>query len=114
MKTNVTATSRQAYLEVDLSSVRGKVAAEIRRLTREGKRAYISLVAHNLEIEKSTVAGRFNELKKDPFMVNGHWYKMQDTGVHLMPDPKDGVKQRRVETWAIVNCEPPVQQPTLF
>lgn len=114
MKTQVTTTSRQTYMDIDLSSVRGKVAAEIRRLTREGKRAYISLVAHTLNMEKSTVAGRFNELKAAEFMVNGHWYKMQDTGTHLMPDPKFPVKQRRVETWAIVNCDPPVQQPTLF
>lgn len=110
----VAQTSIETYYSVDLETVRGKVAAEIRRLTREGKRAYISLVAHNLNMEKSTVSGRFNELKKAPFQVNGHWYRMDNTGTHLMPDPKDPIRQKRVETWAIVNCEAPVEQPTLF
>lgn len=115
MKQAVTQTSISAYHAVDLSTVRGKVAAEIRRLTKVGQPAYISLVAFNLGMEKSTVSGRFNELKEGPFVVNGGWYRMQETGVRLLPVPGDNAgRMRRVETWAIVNCSAPAEQKSLF
>ena len=114
MKTNVASTSIETYHTLDFSTSMGKVAAEIRRLTREGKRAYISLVAFNLNMEKSSVAGRFNDLKEKPFMVRGQWFKMEPAGKHPMPVPTDPVKFRTVETWGIVPCPAPVEQQTLF
>jgi len=119
MKTNVATTSIQEYYSLDgaalRDTVRGKVAAEIRRLTREGKRAYISLVAANLNMEKSTVAGRFNELKEQPFQVRGEWFKMEPCGAHPMPIPGDTLgRVRTVDTWGIIPCQAPIEQPTLF
>lgn len=115
MKQAVIQTSIDTYYSIDLSTVRGKVAAEIRRLTRAGHPAYISLVAHNLGMEKSTVSGRFNELKQAPFQVNGGWFRMEPTGERLLPIPGDNAgRHRRVETWAIINCTAPVEQKNLF
>lgn len=115
---NVAATSIENYYSLEtrdlLNTVRGRVAAEIRRLTREGKRAYIALVAHNLNMQKSTVAGRFNELKEQPFMVQGRWFKMEHSGKHPMPVPDNPIKNRTVDTWGIIPCEQPAQQGKLF
>lgn len=114
MKTHVTETSRQTYLTVDLSSVRGRVLREISRLTKEGKRAYISLISKNTGMDKSNVSGRLNELKKAPFQVNGEWFRLDFAGEHAMPDPFRPGTFRRVETWGIVRCEAPAEQLDLF
>lgn len=126
---NVTQTSRDAYYSLDnkalLDTLRGRVAAEIRRLTKAGRGAYISLVAHNLGCERGTISARFDELtygpdkdKKNPvivpFQVGKAWFKMQPAGTHLKPDPRDPIKQKRVQTWAIIDCEAPAEQTSLF
>lgn len=110
MKTQVTQTSIQTYYSLDFSSVRGKVAGEIIRLTSRGERAYIGKVAHNLKMEKSTVSGRFNELKKQPFQFDGYWYRMVQTG---NAKAFYGVRQTTVQTWAALRCAAPAEQTAL-
>lgn len=110
MKTRVTQTSIQTYYSLDFSSVRGKVAGEIIRLTSRGERAYIGKVARNLKMEKSTVSGRFNELKKQPFQFAGYWYRMVQSG---KVRTSDGIRQTTVETWAALRCAAPAEQTAL-
>lgn len=113
MKTNVAQTSIEAYYSLDHSTVRGKVAGEILRLTEAGYRSWIGKLAANLGLEKSTVSGRFNELKKQPFQYNGQWYRLEFAGKVPV---KSGVRTITVETWGMRKCAAPqpIEQQTLF
>lgn len=131
VKTNVASTSRNAYYNLDdralLETVRGRVAKEIRRINQTLGPAYISQVAHNLGLDKSNASARLHELKygdnpkRDnpemlikPFQVGRKWFKIKHAGRHRMPDPKTPEIRRLVDTWAIVECEPPAEQGKLF
>lgn len=99
-------TSIEAYRSnaETLSNSRQIVAREILRLTREGKPAWIRLVAENLHLDKSGVSGRFNDLHEkypDGFMLDGKRYKMTLLNNRVF-DPLSGKGGQYVQAWALV------------
>lgn len=123
MKTAVQATSIHA-LHANaplLSESREIVAREILELTRQGKPAWISKVAANLQIkypkvkiEKSSISGRFNDLHNlkmypDGFMLDGKRYRMELLKNRVF-DPESGEKGQWVQGWALVLHQSPVGQ----
>lgn len=112
MKTNVQATSIHAYHAnaAFLSESRERVAAEIYRLTKAGKPAYISLVTRNLKekypnTDKSGVSARMNELANDypdGFIMDGMRRKMIEMKNKVF-DPESGKGGQWVKAYTIVN-----------
>ena len=111
MKQNVTETSIEAYYTLDHNTTKYKVAAEIIRLTEKGERAWIGKVAKNIGMEKSSVSGRLNELKKEPFVLDGRTYRLVFSG--KQKDYQAG-RITTVETWAAVLSNPVGQQAKMF
>lgn len=107
----VAQSSIEAYYNLDHSTQRGRVAAEILRLTKEGKRAFIRILAERLKIDKSAASGRLSELKEAPFKFNGTWYRLEYAG--KIEDYHAG-QMKRPETWAMVLASPPGEQTMLF
>lgn len=111
MKTSVTASSVQTYYSLDFSTVRGKVAEAIIRHTKAGNASWIRAIAQELGMDKSSVAGRMNELKKQPFRYGGKWYQLHFDG--RKKDTYLGVTTSP-ETWKAVECAAPGEQTKLF
>lgn len=105
MKTAVQATSIHAYHAnaAILSESREMVAREILRLTRAGHPAYISLVAENLDVDKSGVSARFNDLAhlEEGFILDGRRWKMERLKNKVF-DPKSGKSGQWVNAWALI------------
>lgn len=114
-------TSLTAYHEnaAMLSESRMRVAREILRLTKVGQPAYISLVAKNLTLDKSSVSGRMNDLATkfpEGFMIDGRRYKMEPLKNRVF-DPTSGKCGQYVNAWAIVLYQSPAsagEQTALF
>ena len=102
-----TATSIHAYRTLDLPPACDKVAREILRLTKAGKPAWIGGVAKILGLEKSSVAGRFNDLKNlypDGIPIDGRRYQMEQ----LKKRAFDEGTGKWVEAWALILFTAPV------
>jgi len=121
MKTAVAATSRHAYRAnaPQLSESREIVAREIMELTKHGQPAYISKVKKILqekhplvEIEKSSVSARFNDLAEkypEGFMIDGKRYRMELLKNRVF-DPLSGKGGQFVQGWALVLYQSPEGQ----
>lgn len=107
----VTQTSIEAYHSQNLAPQREVVAREILRLTKAGQKAYIGLVARNLKMERSSVSGRWNDLKDIEIWLDGHRYEL----VLLSDLVRDPVTAVRVQAWAMkLISAPQGEQTALF
>jgi hypothetical protein len=111
MKTAATHTSRQTYAAIQegISKSQLDIARCIQSLSKKGNMyggGTIAMVASRLGMEKSSVAGRMNELKKlEAFHVDGERVKLEFLKVDLCPNGG-----RKAEFWKIVPA--PLAPPT--
>jgi hypothetical protein len=115
MQTAVTNTSIRAYHEGQQDRTLGKsaerVAREILKRTRAGQRSWIGQLARDLDLEKSSVSGRLNDLKKlQAIQLDGHAYRLEFAG--NVTDREGSGK--RAETWSLILIPPTGAQTALF
>jgi hypothetical protein len=103
MKTAVTHTSRQTYAAIQecISKSQLDIARCIQSLSKKGNMyggGTIAMVASRLGMEKSSVAGRMNELKKlESFRLDGEPVRMIFHKIDLCPNGG-----RKAEFWKVV------------
>jgi len=103
----VTETSREAYHTLDFSTSQGSVLSAIYGATLNGLDITRAEIAALLQMEKSSVSGRVNELMKmseaQPFKINGKYYRLSDTDKRRSNLPDATVKN---EAFRLVECSP--------
>lgn len=103
----VTETSRAAYRTLDFSTSQGAVLNAIYGATLNGLDITRAEIAALLQMEKSSVSGRVNELMKmseaQPFKINGKYYRISDTDKRRSNLPDATVKN---EAFRLVECAP--------
>lgn len=114
MKTAVASTSIAVYRTTNFGSLRGQVAFAMLTMTKRNRPCFIRSVAKDCGLDKSTVAGRMNELRKQPFFFNGELYHIVSDGLYIDNEP--GKRPVTVNAWKMVPYSPSAQpqQPTLF
>jgi len=103
----VTETSREAYKTLDFSTSQGAVLNTIYDATLNGLDITRAEIAALLQMEKSSVSGRVNELMKmsesQPFKINGKYYRLSETDKRRSNLPDASVKN---EAFRLVECAP--------
>lgn len=103
----VTETSREAYRTIDFTTSQGAVLNAIYGATLNGLDITRAEIAALLQMEKSSVSGRVNELMKmseaQPFKINGKYYRLSETDKRLSSLPDATVKN---EAFRLVECAP--------
>ena len=114
MKTSVAQTSIAVYRSTDFTTLRGRVAWLMLRMQAAGRPCFIRSIAQTGGLDKSTVAGRMNELRKQPFFFNGELYHIVSDGLYIDNEP--GKRPVTVNAWKMVPYKAASQEqhPTLF
>lgn len=118
----VTQTSREAYQTIDFDTCRGRVLEVIYAVSLKGLDVTRAEIADVLDVDKSGVSGRVNELfemaKAQPFRIDGKYYRLSNTSPRLSNLPGATVKN---EAFRLVECQPynnspaaPAAQTKLF
>lgn len=101
----VTQTSREAYQSLDFSTCRGRVLEVIYAVSLKGLDVTRAEIADVLDMDKSGVSGRVNELfemaKAQPFRIDGKYYRLSNTSPRLSNLPGATVKN---EAFRLVEC----------
>jgi hypothetical protein len=111
---NVRDTSKEAYHSIDTASMQGRVAQCIAEASVNGGDITRAEIAYKLDMEKSTVAARVNELveacKKHPVKIGGWFYRiteLDDRRHSLIPD----ATPVKVIALRAIMCAPENYQP---
>jgi len=101
----VTQTSREAYHSIDFSTCQGRVLDLIYAVSLKGLDVTRAEIADVLDMDKSGVSGRVNELfemaKAQPFRIDGKYYRLSNTSPRLSNLPGATVKN---EAFRLVEC----------
>lgn len=106
-KTAVTATSRRAYHSEDRSTILHSIARYILSQKQHKKSTSIGAISRALNMDKSSVSDRLNDLKKmKSIILDAKEYILVSTGVE-----RDPVTKKTVEMWTLERVD--IQEYTL-